>query len=164
MNRNLASRFFFTLIVLLTTQGFTQSKPAPNSAAGRLIRADVVALDQSFYNNRIGSFQAGGMIFALKSDVVPNDGSGKLTPGNVMLRPDKRARPIVLRMNVGDCMEITFENLLANVPSVAQTPAIPYDPAKSKTVPDNSDSATSQPATAISRETSSVKATASALP
>src|SRR6185503_7132505 len=34
--------------------------------------------------------------------------------GNVRLRPDKRPRPIVLRMNSGDCMRITFTNLLAS--------------------------------------------------
>ena len=33
--------------------------------AQRTITADVVALDQAFYNNRLGAFQAGGMIFAL---------------------------------------------------------------------------------------------------
>jgi hypothetical protein len=33
-------------------------------------------------------------------------------PGNVRLRADKRARPIVLRMNVGDCLQINFQNLL----------------------------------------------------
>jgi hypothetical protein len=32
------------------------------------IRADVVALDQAFYNNRLGAIQAGGMIFALRRD------------------------------------------------------------------------------------------------
>ena len=35
--------------------------------------ADVVALDQAFYNNRMGAFQAGGMVFALRRDVVSNE-------------------------------------------------------------------------------------------
>jgi plastocyanin len=148
MNRHVVSKFALVPIVLLATLGYGQDN-ASRRENGRVIKANVIALDQAFYNNRIGAFQAGGMIFALRNDVVPNDGSGKLTPGNVMLRPDKRARPMVLRMNVGDCMEITFENLLANVPSIAQTPAIPYDPANSKTIPDNSNSSTSQPATRL---------------
>ena len=29
-----------------------------------------------------------------------------------MLRPDKRPRPMVLRMNVDDCLEVRFQNLL----------------------------------------------------
>ena len=35
-----------------------------------------------------------------------------------MLRPDKRPRPMVLRMNVDDCLEVRFQNLLAPTPSV----------------------------------------------
>jgi plastocyanin len=35
-----------------------------------------------------------------------------LSPGRVMLRGAKRPRPIVLRANVGDCLEIHFTNLL----------------------------------------------------
>ena len=86
---------------------------------GRTIKADVVALDQAFYNNRLGAIQAGGMIFALRRDVVSIDGPGKpLLAGKVMLRPDKRPRPLVLRMNVDDCLEIQFQNLLCLVPSV----------------------------------------------
>ena len=120
----------------------------------RTITADVVALDQAFYNNRMGAFQAGGMIFALRSDVVSNDGSNQLTPGNVMLRSDKRPRPIVLRMNVGDCINIKFQNLLADVPSLAPTPVITttsagFNPASLKTGPDTgwATNANAQPAT-----------------
>ena len=64
-----------------------------------------MALDQAFYNNRLGAFQAGGIIFALRRDVVPVYGTGPLAAGKVMLRPDKRPRPMVLRMNVDDCLE-----------------------------------------------------------
>ena len=81
----------------------------------RTIKADVVALDQAFYNNRLGSLQAGGMMFALRRDVVSiGMPRGNLVPGYVMLRPDKRPRPIVLRVNVGDCLEVQFQNLLAS--------------------------------------------------
>src|ERR1700678_2667239 len=106
--------------------------------APRNVTADVVALDQAFYNNRLGAFQAGGMIFALRTDVVSNNGSSALTAGNVMLRRDKRARPIVLRMIVGDCLTIKFQNLLAPVPSLGIGPAVvapgtPFNPASLKT-------------------------------
>src|SRR6476660_2549401 len=87
---------------------------APIAHAQRIVTADVVALDQAFYNNRLGVFQSGGMIFALRRDVVSNAGGAyDLQPGKVMLRPSKRPRPMVLRMNVGDCLEIAFQNLLA---------------------------------------------------
>ena len=39
--------------------------------------------------------------------------------GKVRLRDDKRARPLVLRANKGDCLEITFANLLSTEPSLA---------------------------------------------
>jgi FtsP/CotA-like multicopper oxidase with cupredoxin domain len=47
------------------------------------------------------------MMYALKRDVIGN------TPGNVQLRPGKRPRPIALRVNEGDCLEVTFTNLLS---------------------------------------------------
>ena len=82
----------------------------------RQISADVVAFDHAFYNNRFGTLQQGGMMFALRRDVVPVGGSGELRPGYVTLRPGKRPRPIVLRMNVGDCLTVHFTNLLKPVP------------------------------------------------
>src|SRR5215471_817323 len=123
---------------------------APIASAQRTITADVVAIDQAFYNNRLGAFQAGGMIFALRGDVVNNmNPAGPLTAGHVMLRPDKRPRPIVLRMNVRDCLQVNFENLLASVPSVGTGAAAPFDPTHLQTQddPDPANSLTSQPAT-----------------
>ncbi|HEU4389043.1 MAG TPA: hypothetical protein VFV34_14680, partial [Blastocatellia bacterium] len=97
--------------------------PAP-PVCKRTVRADVVALDQAFYNNRVGAFQAGGMIFALRRDVVSTSPStvAGLEPGKVTLRSDKRPRPIVLRANVGDCLEISFQNLLSPQPWVGKPP------------------------------------------
>ena len=95
---------------------------AANPPCAHTTHADVVALDQAFYNNRMGAFQAGGMVFALRRDVVSNEtgkpGPGPLKPGLVMVRPDKRPRPIVLRVNVGDCLEVSFQNLLAPLPQI----------------------------------------------
>jgi hypothetical protein len=90
----------------------------------RTITAQVVALDQPFDYNRLGATNPAGMIYALRRDVVVKSGANAGTaltllpasaaePGNVMLRPDKRPRPLVLRANVGDCLEIHFQNLLA---------------------------------------------------
>jgi len=71
-----------------------------------------VAFDQVFFYNRLGAVNPAGMIYALRRDVVPINTSLGLVAGNVQLRPDKRPRPIVLRMNVGDCLQISFQNLL----------------------------------------------------
>ncbi|HEX2253496.1 MAG TPA: copper oxidase [Thermoanaerobaculia bacterium] len=79
----------------------------------RRLQARVVALDQVFFWNRLGAVQPQGMIFALEHDVVSIHGGTTLAAGNVRLREDKRPRPLVLRMNVGDCINIHFRNLLA---------------------------------------------------
>src|SRR4051812_8883036 len=73
--------------------------------------ADVVALDQPFMFNRLGAAQPSGMIFALKGDVVSNSDTDKaLQAGAVMLRPSKRPRPITLRVNLGQYLEVKFTN------------------------------------------------------
>ncbi|HEV8168032.1 MAG TPA: hypothetical protein VGP59_01765, partial [Pyrinomonadaceae bacterium] len=83
--------------------------PTPNCE--RTIKADVVAFDQPFFYNRLGAVNPAGMIYALRRDVKAKSSAG-LVPGNVILKDYKRARPIVLRMNVGDCLQILFQNLL----------------------------------------------------
>lgn len=121
--RNLALSFATSVMILLTLTGFaraqTESPPAQEAVeiaalpAGclRTITADVVALDQPFFWNRLGAVQPQGMIYALRRDVVPTSGT-TLTPGNVRLRDGKRPRPLTLRMNIGDCIQIKFQNLL----------------------------------------------------
>jgi len=103
-----------------------QTSPPPNCE--RTVKADVVALDQALIYNRLGAINPAGMIYALKSDVVPIDPAKGLVPGNVQLRAGKRARPIVLRMNTGDCLVINFTNLLIpdlGISSVANNPEVP---------------------------------------
>lgn len=104
----------------------TPPPPPPGGGAGacqKTITANVVALDQPFFYNRLGAFNANGMMFALKRDAVNKDTlvpcsmpGASCTEGNVMLRPDKRPRPLVLRMNAGDCLQVTFTNLLTPFP------------------------------------------------
>jgi hypothetical protein len=83
----------------------------PPPTCERTITAKVVAFDQIYFYNRFGprggAFNPAGMMYALKRDVVGT------TPGNVHLRADKRPRPIVLRANEGDCLEVQFTNLLS---------------------------------------------------
>jgi hypothetical protein len=136
---------FFAILVStvgLISHALAQVSPAPkkvspappkNSApiCNRTIKVQVVALDQPWMWNRLGASQPGGMIYALARDVVSKDGplpddlkslqTADLTAlcGKVRLRDDKRARPLVLRANKGDCLEITFANLLSTEPSLA---------------------------------------------
>ncbi|MFZ1220969.1 MAG: hypothetical protein WAO00_16865, partial [Chthoniobacterales bacterium] len=90
--------------------------------SGRTVVAEVVAFDQAFMLNRLGSALATPRIFALRKDVQKGDGTPlpgyNVDPnlngyaGDVFLKDYKRARPIVLRANVGDILEIRFTNLL----------------------------------------------------
>jgi manganese oxidase len=94
--------------------------PTPDQCE-RLIRADVVALEQAIVLNRLGAFMPAGTIYALRDDVVRRDGrpidwSRPIdAAGQVRLRSDKRPRPMVLRVNEGDCLEVRLTNLLAPV-------------------------------------------------
>jgi hypothetical protein len=100
-------------ICLLATLN-ARAAAAPPPVCEAIIKADVVALDQAFQVNRLGTTRTDGEIYALRADVVSSDPAtaGKLLPGRVMLRPDKRPRPMTLRVNAGSCLEITFTNLL----------------------------------------------------
>ncbi|MCH9650520.1 MAG: copper oxidase [Deltaproteobacteria bacterium] len=99
--------------------GAQTEEPFPGTCA-RVITARVVALDQPWVWNRYGAMEPQGQIFALQHDVVPSSHNsetgqcyvGGLVPGKVKLRRDKRPRPLVLRVNEGDCLRIRFTNLL----------------------------------------------------
>ncbi len=86
------------------------------TTCARTLRASVVALDQPMWVNRMGAARPGGMVFALAEDVVSTGPGPELRPGQVQLRPGKRPRPIVLRLNLGDCLDLHFRNLLAPKP------------------------------------------------
>ncbi|MBC3909716.1 cupredoxin domain-containing protein [Undibacterium umbellatum] len=110
------------MLFMLAAQ--TQAAPDNSVAARceRTITADVVAIDQAMMINRLGTSQPGGMVYALRGDVVAVSGSTP-GPGNAQLRPGKRPRPMVLRANVGDCLMVNFQNWLkpANVNPNPQT-------------------------------------------
>jgi len=80
---------------LLAATLFLLPATAGAQTCARNLTADVVALDQVFFWNRLGSVQPQGRMYALRRDVVALDGTSNLTPGNVQLRPGKRPRPIV---------------------------------------------------------------------
>lgn len=111
------------LIVLMVSASVPAGvSAAERTRAPRIVIANVVALDQPIVHNRMGTVTPQGMMFALRRDVEACDASmtdcrpesegGALLPGLVRLRPDKRPRPPVLRMNVGDVLQVNFTNLL----------------------------------------------------
>ncbi|HYJ86727.1 MAG TPA: hypothetical protein VEW46_11770, partial [Pyrinomonadaceae bacterium] len=95
----------------------------------RIIKADVVALDQAIVYNRLGTINPNGMIYALKKDVVAINAANGLVAGNVKVRADKRPRPLVLRMNIGDCLQVNFTNLLSPTPRSSNNPPSDDQPA-----------------------------------
>ena len=107
-----------------------------DAKVNRTIHAHVVAIDQPYMINRLGASQPAGMIFVLRCDLkfidsqnpvpfVKRDPGKPLGPdnfkSNFKLRDGKRPRPIVLRMNVEDVLEIEFENWLQPLSSMANT-------------------------------------------
>jgi len=116
------------------------------TACERTLTANIVALDQPVLFNRLGASNVNGMIFALERDVVDagtGPGAGKTlnnggdaVQGKVALRPDKRPRPLILRVREGDCLTINLTNLLDPNPN----PIKPIDPAADRDpMPDDLD-------------------------
>src|SRR5262245_54360761 len=106
------------LLLALNGPSEAQAPPPLPAPCQRQLTANVVALDQVFFYNRLGAQNPAGIIYALRRDVVETATGkseaqgGVLAPGKVVLRKDKRPRPLVLRMNVRDCLTINFQNLL----------------------------------------------------
>ncbi|AZI35476.1 hypothetical protein NT2_09_00340 [Caenibius tardaugens NBRC 16725] len=105
----------------------TANGTQPSAAGGRVVYADVVAINQPLVYNRFGSTNPWGMIYALRDHVegctrAPGRPGGvedasKCRPGSAMLKPDIRPRPLVLRINEGDRLVVRFQNLLMPMPS-----------------------------------------------
>ena len=89
---------------------------APMQACTRTVKADVVAIPKAIMLNRLGATIPNAFVFALKQDLVPN---------TFQLRPHKRPRPIVLRANVGDCLQVTFTNAITAADFNNTTPNSP---------------------------------------
>jgi hypothetical protein len=82
----------------------------PTAAQAKTVTANVVLLDHVLVFNRLGAQNVNGMIFALERDVIFRDGFWQL-------RPDKRPRPLVLRVSAGDTLVVRFTNLLTPGPN-----------------------------------------------
>ncbi len=86
---------------------------AQQQSCARVVEADIVAIDQPIFLNRLGASMPGGMIYALRRDVVAGSNGPDIAAGNARLNPDRRPRPLVLRVRVGDCLHVRFQNLLS---------------------------------------------------
>jgi hypothetical protein len=124
---------YFALFMLIAGVSMFYGTQAQAQTCNRELSANIVAFDMPLMFNRLGAQNINGMMYALRRDVVDtsslspvanldptnNDGQGNIVDpqpaGSVTLRPDKRPRPLVLRMGAGDCMTITLSNLLAPV-------------------------------------------------
>ncbi|MCU1246862.1 MAG: hypothetical protein JWN02_2772, partial [Acidobacteria bacterium] len=124
-------RLAFITLVLSTIMVSAAMAATPTCGANDP-HADVVALAQPFTLNRLGAWVPSGSIYALKTEVIRDDGtSGPLQPGHVQLRADRRPRPLVLRVNWKQCLTITLWNMLppgatGNVTANGQTGAPAY--------------------------------------
>ena len=96
------------LLGLVSSAGVAETTPDN----GRVIKIDMVVLEQDVHYNRLGAHLPNAQLYALRHDVMSTAKQKKLTPGQVNLRQYKRPRPITLRANVGDKLEITLQNLL----------------------------------------------------
>ncbi|UCF89770.1 MAG: hypothetical protein JSW39_15830, partial [Desulfobacterales bacterium] len=104
--------FFLTAGLLLLVLGLM----LPAAAEAKTVTADVAILDHVLVFNRLGAQNLNGMIYALKRDLVDATSlepcGDACTAGNTILRPDKRPRPLVLRVSAGDTLVVNFTNLL----------------------------------------------------
>ncbi|MFY0579435.1 hypothetical protein ACN28S_38895 [Cystobacter fuscus] len=104
--------------------------PAPPPVCARTLTASVAVLDQPLMFNRLGAQNVNGIIYALTRDLINQDTGlplsrgGEAVPGRVTLRPDKRPRPLVLRVSAGDCLRVHFQNLLTPLANPRSVPSI----------------------------------------
>jgi manganese oxidase len=110
-------------ISLIVGTGSAHAQVAGACTTANTVIANVAAIDQAWVWNRYGAIQPHGMMFALMRDVRvldpaaptgqrPLNAGESFSPGRVVLRLDKRPRPLVLRVNKGSCLEVRFTNLL----------------------------------------------------
>ena len=123
---------FLAAFALVSAGGAEAADPC---TTGNTYTANVVLFDTPMVFNRLGAQNPNWMMYALARDVValnpdgtrntaiiPSSDLTLLQPGAVALRPDKRPRPLVLRIPAESCLEINFKNLLDPVPN-------PFNPA-----------------------------------
>ncbi|MDB5818340.1 MAG: hypothetical protein JWQ11_1980, partial [Rhizobacter sp.] len=80
----------FAAVALAVLTGLACPAAHAECTAQNTVTADIVAIEQAYLLNRFGAFVPSGMMFALRRDVVSNDGGPELKPGQVHLDPSKR--------------------------------------------------------------------------
>ncbi len=109
----------FLLIAALVLATIAGSVMAPGAAyavvetCANTVTADVVVFDTPIMFNRLGPQNPNWITYALERDVVAITPGTSPGPGNAQMRKDKRVRPLVLRVNEGDCLQVNFKNWLA---------------------------------------------------
>jgi hypothetical protein len=98
------------LVFLIATRGAVFAQGV--CSAANTVVADVVVFDTPIMFNRLGAQNPNWMTYALERDVVAASSSLPVGAGNAHMRPDKRVRPLVLRVNEGDCLQVNFKNWL----------------------------------------------------
>jgi FtsP/CotA-like multicopper oxidase with cupredoxin domain len=102
---------------------------------------DIVAIQINIVINKAGEHNHNGMIFALKQDEEIIRNLVAANPG----KPVDKVQPLVIRANVGDTININFENKL-NFPTSIHVAGIQYDTLNSDgTETGNNPSSTVQP-------------------
>jgi len=102
--------------------------PLQAATCERHLSANVVAFDMPLMYNRLGASNINGAMYALKRDAVDAAGvplslaGSNPVAGEVRLRGDKRHRPLVLRVRVGDCLTVNLTNWLTQVANPRQLP------------------------------------------
>ena len=119
---HLYSALLFAFTLALPAPGLLAAEvemmTAARTARGvgdRIIQVDLVVLESYVPNNRLGAYLPNAQIYALRHDVEPckGDQSAALAAGNVCLKDYKRPRPLVLRANVGDVLQVSLANYLS---------------------------------------------------
>lgn len=78
----------------------------------RTFVANVVAIEQFIWYNRLGAHEPDQLMYVLEQDLVSSTG-GAPSHSNHQLRSGKRPRPLVLRVTAGSCLQINFRNWLS---------------------------------------------------
>ncbi|MGA9277717.1 multicopper oxidase domain-containing protein, partial [Ilumatobacter sp.] len=95
------------------------------SAAAPIRQYDVAAIDVDIVFNAFGDHDPEGKMFVLRDridDVRDAEASGEVTPG---LRDDA-IQPLVIRANLGDCLEIEFHNDLVGRDASFHVTGLPF--------------------------------------
>ena len=113
--RNRTRMFLLIAALVLTIIAGSVLAPGAAEAAdvcANTVTAEVVVFDTPIMFNRLGPQNPNWITYALERDVVAISAAPP-GPGNAQMRKDKRVRPLVLRVNEGDCLQVNFKNWLA---------------------------------------------------